>query len=89
VIEAALVALTLAPVPPILQQKQIKAGGAPSYGVGLLVGSGHREPIESWSCRSPGSPRRQGLQFGRQFTPARRTVADEAPFNDQAPLHPA
>jgi len=37
VIEVALVALSLAPVPPVLPKKQIKAGGAPSYGVGLLV----------------------------------------------------
>ena len=38
VLEAALIALALAPVPPLLPRKEIdKAGGAPSYTVGLLA----------------------------------------------------
>lgn len=37
VVEVALIALALAPVPPILPKKELKAGGAPSYGIGLLV----------------------------------------------------
>ena len=36
VVEVALIALALAPVPPILPKKQAKAGGAPSYAIGLL-----------------------------------------------------
>ena len=37
VVEAAMIALALAPVPPILPRKQIKSGGAPSYAMGLLT----------------------------------------------------
>lgn len=36
-VEAALIALALSPVPPILPKKEVKAGGAPSYVLGLLV----------------------------------------------------
>jgi bile acid:Na+ symporter, BASS family len=36
-VEMALVALAVSPVPPILPKKQMKAGGAPSYAIGLLV----------------------------------------------------
>jgi BASS family bile acid:Na+ symporter len=39
-VELALVALALAPVPPILPKKQAKAGGAASYAVGLLAIAG-------------------------------------------------
>jgi BASS family bile acid:Na+ symporter len=37
VVEAALIALALSPVPPLLPKKEVKAGGAPSYVLGLLV----------------------------------------------------
>jgi BASS family bile acid:Na+ symporter len=36
-VEVALIAFALSPVPPLLPKKQIKAGGAPSYVVGLLA----------------------------------------------------
>jgi BASS family bile acid:Na+ symporter len=36
-VEVALIALALSPVPPLLPKKEIKAGGAPSYTIGLLV----------------------------------------------------
>src|SRR5215510_4450493 len=36
-VEAALVALALSPVPPLLPKKEVKAGGAPSYVLGLLA----------------------------------------------------
>lgn len=36
-VAAALVALALAPVPPLLPTKQVKAGGRSSYAIGLLV----------------------------------------------------
>jgi BASS family bile acid:Na+ symporter len=36
-IEVALAAMALSPVPPILPKKEVKAGGAPSYVLGLLV----------------------------------------------------
>ncbi|MCW5737153.1 MAG: hypothetical protein KIS73_23710 [Enhydrobacter sp.] len=36
-VEATLVALAISPVPPLLPQKQIKAGGTASYGLGLLI----------------------------------------------------
>jgi len=36
-VEATLVALAISPVPPLLPQKQTKAGGAASYGLGLLI----------------------------------------------------
>jgi bile acid:Na+ symporter, BASS family len=36
-VEMALVALAVSPVPPILPKKQMKAGGAPLYAIGLLV----------------------------------------------------
>jgi BASS family bile acid:Na+ symporter len=36
-VEVALIAFALSPVPPVLPKKQIKAGGAPSYVVGLLA----------------------------------------------------
>ncbi len=36
-VEVALVALAVSPVPPLLPKKQIKAGGEPSYAIGLLV----------------------------------------------------
>jgi BASS family bile acid:Na+ symporter len=39
-VEVALIAPALAPVPPILPKKQLKAGGAPSYAVGLLAVAG-------------------------------------------------
>jgi BASS family bile acid:Na+ symporter len=39
-VEIAIVALALAPVPPILPSKQEKAGGAASYAIGLLVAAG-------------------------------------------------
>lgn len=38
-VEVALIALALAPVPPLLPRKQIKAGGTASYVTGLLVGA--------------------------------------------------
>jgi len=37
-IKIALVAVTLSPVPPILPNKELKAGGHASYAIGLLVG---------------------------------------------------
>jgi BASS family bile acid:Na+ symporter len=37
VVEVALIALALAPVPPILPKKELTAGGEPSYAIGLLV----------------------------------------------------
>ncbi len=36
-VEVALVALAVSPVPPLLPKKQMKAGGEPSYAIGLLV----------------------------------------------------
>jgi BASS family bile acid:Na+ symporter len=36
-VEAALIAMALAPVPPILPTKEAKAGGAPSYIIGMLA----------------------------------------------------
>jgi bile acid:Na+ symporter, BASS family len=39
-VEAALVALALAPVPPLLHKKQLSAGGRPEYVIGLLVAMG-------------------------------------------------
>lgn len=36
-VEIALVALAVSPAPPILPNKQIKAGGSRSYAIGLLV----------------------------------------------------
>src|SRR5262245_30464295 len=36
-VEATLIALAVSPVPPILPQKELKAGGRASYAVGLLV----------------------------------------------------
>jgi len=37
VVEVALVAMALSPIPPILPHKEIEAGGAPSYILGLMV----------------------------------------------------
>ncbi len=39
-VEAALVALSIAPVPPLLHKKQLKSGGRREYVVGLLVAMG-------------------------------------------------
>lgn len=39
-VEIAIIALALAPVPPILPSKQEKAGGPASYAIGLLVAAG-------------------------------------------------
>jgi BASS family bile acid:Na+ symporter len=36
-VEIALVALAVSPVPPLLPNKQLKAGGHPSYAIGLLI----------------------------------------------------
>jgi BASS family bile acid:Na+ symporter len=36
-VEIALVALAVSPVPPLLPGKQLKAGGQPSYAIGLLI----------------------------------------------------
>src|SRR5262245_25592897 len=38
-VEAALILLSVAPVPPILPGKQVKAGGSLSYALGLLATS--------------------------------------------------
>ena len=40
VVEAALIAMALSPIPPILPNKEIKAGGGPSYIIGVLVVTG-------------------------------------------------
>lgn len=40
VVEAALIAMALSPIPPILPNKEIKAGGGPSYIIGVLVATG-------------------------------------------------
>src|SRR6478736_1734100 len=37
VVEAALIAMALSPIPPILPSKELKAGGDPSYIIGVLV----------------------------------------------------
>ena len=37
VLEVALIALALSPVPPLLPNKELKAGGAPSYAIGVVV----------------------------------------------------
>src|SRR6185312_14097577 len=68
--EAALVALAISPVPPLLPNKETKAGGHASYALGLLIAMALVAivaiPVAIWLL---------GMVFNRPFTVQPGTIA--------------
>ena len=70
VVEAALIAMALSPIPPILPNKEIKAGGGPSYIIGVLVVTGVLSIVFV-----PLAARLLGEAFGRSVNVSPVTIA--------------